>query len=200
MVMKKRQLAPGIFVYSDVIENHETLVQDIEEGVTSARIEWIQSQIKKENSIETDTSYRDTMTLNVLYKDHIVDEFLDIQDAFVSNLSNIFLSNFAPLELDYKIEHQLSTDWHDQYSVLKYGVGQKFVNHVDDHKDYHRRISTIYYLNDNYSGGEIVFPRFDITYKPVANEFIIFPSNFVYNHAVLPVKEGTRYAVVSWLT
>lgn len=198
--MKKRQLAPGIFVYSDVIENHETLVQDIEEGVTSARIEWIQSQIKKENSIETDTSYRDTMTLNVLYKDHIVDEFLDIQDAFVSNLSNIFLSNFAPLELDYKIEHQLSTDWHDQYSVLKYGVGQKFVNHVDDHKDYHRRISTIYYLNDNYSGGEIVFPRFDITYKPVANEFIIFPSNFVYNHAVLPVKEGTRYAVVSWLT
>jgi len=77
-------------------------------------------------------------------------------------------------------------------------VGQKFVNHIDDHTDYHRRMSTIYYINDNYEGGEIEFPRFNVKYKPVANDFIIFPSNYMYNHSVSPVISGERYAVVSW--
>ena len=74
-----------------------------------------------------------------------------------------------------------------------------FSNHIDDHKDYPRRVSTVYYLNDNYTGGEINFPRFGITFKPKANQMIVFPSNFMYNHSVSPVIEGNRYAVVSWL-
>jgi predicted 2-oxoglutarate/Fe(II)-dependent dioxygenase YbiX len=106
---------------------------------------------------------------------------------------------FKDLELDYKKEYNIGTEWHDSYGILKYGPGQKVVNHIDDNHKYHRRISTVYYLNDNYSGGEITFPRFDITYKPVANEFLIFPSNYVYNHSVIPVTEGIRYSVVSWL-
>ena len=60
-------------------------------------------------------------------------------------------------------------------------------------------MSWVYYINDDYTGGEIVFPRFGITYKPAKDELLIFPSTYVYNHSVLPVIEGTRYAVVSWL-
>jgi predicted 2-oxoglutarate/Fe(II)-dependent dioxygenase YbiX len=60
-------------------------------------------------------------------------------------------------------------------------------------------MSTVYYFNDDYTGGEVIFPRFDIKYKPVANELLVFPSTYVYNHSVVPVVEGTRYAVVSWL-
>jgi predicted 2-oxoglutarate/Fe(II)-dependent dioxygenase YbiX len=54
-------------------------------------------------------------------------------------------------------------------------------------------------MNDNYSGGEINFPRFGISYKPAANEILMFPSTYVYNHSVSEVTEGTRYAVVSWM-
>ena len=120
--------------------------------------------------------------------------------AFNSNLSNLFLSVFGPLESDYKTNYQVETSTHEDYSILKYGVGQKYVNHIDDHKNSHRRMSWVYYVNDDYIGGEISFPRFNLTYKPLANELIIFPSTYVYNHSVLPVIEGTRYAVVSWLT
>ena len=197
--MRRKQLAPGIVVYSDVIEGFETLVQDIEEGSASAGISWVQSQIKKGNEIETDTESRDTMTMGVPYSNVPVNNFGNFLDSFNSSLSNIFLSGFNVPEMDYKIEHNIETTWHDQYGILKYGSGQKFVNHVDDHKDFHRRISTVYYINEDYTGGEIVFPRFGITYKPKANELIIFPSTYVYNHSVLPVIEGTRYAVVSWL-
>ncbi len=198
--MKKRQLAPGIVVYSDAIEYADSLVLDIEEGMSSAKIEWQLAGVKTgDEDPGKNKEIRDTFVVPVQYTDTEIEEFTSFQAAFSGSLSNLFLKNISPLEHDYKVEHGLSTTWHDQYSILKYGVGQKFVNHVDDHKDYHRRMSTIYYINDDYKGGEIVFPRFGITYKPKANELLIFPSTYVYNHSVLPVIEGTRYAVVSWL-
>lgn len=198
--MKKTQLAPGIVVYSDAIEYADSLVLDIEEGMSSAKIEWQLAGVKTgDEDPGKNKEIRDTFVVPVQYTDTEIEEFTSFQAAFSGSLSNLFLKNISPLEHDYKVEHGLSTTWHDQYSILKYGVGQKFVNHVDDHKDYHRRMSTIYYINDDYKGGEIVFPRFGITYKPKANELLIFPSTYVYNHSVLPVLEGTRYAVVSWL-
>ncbi len=199
--MNKRELAPGIVVYSNVIDYHESLVSDIEEGMSSANIEWQLAGVKTgDEDPGKNKELRDTFVVPIPYSDVEIKEFSGFHAAFNATLSNLFLKHISPLEHDYKVAHELSTTWHDQYSILKYSVGQKFVNHIDDHKDYHRRMSTIYYANDNYKGGEIVFPRFGITYKPKANELLIFPSTYVYNHSVLPVIEGTRYAVVSWLT
>ena len=197
--MNKKQLAPGIFVYSDVLENNPTLINDIEEGASSAQIDWVQAQIKQGEESKIDKEYRDTSSIGIHYNESIISEFSNFKQAFFSSLSNIFLTGFSLAESDYKAEHGLQTTWHDDYTILKYGQGQKFVNHIDDHKDYHRRMSLVYYINDDYTGGEIVFPRFGITYKPAKDELLIFPSTYVYNHSVLPVIEGTRYAVVSWL-
>ena len=199
--MNKKELVPGVVVYSNAINYDGSLVFDIEEGMSSARIEWQLAGVKTgDKEVENNKTLRDTHVVSVPYSDVEIKDFVGFENAFSSSLSNLFLENLGPLEHDYKLSYGFSTTWHDQYSILKYGVGQKFVNHIDDHKDYHRRMSTICYLNDNYKGGEIVFPRFGITYKPAANDFIIFPSTYVYNHSVLPVIEGTRYAVVSWLT
>jgi predicted 2-oxoglutarate/Fe(II)-dependent dioxygenase YbiX len=104
-----------------------------------------------------------------------------------------------PAEKDYLNMYGISFNDHEQYSLLKYGEGQKFINHIDDYKEGPRRISLVYYINDDYVGGEIKFPRFGITYKPKANDLIIFPSTYVYNHSVNPVISGTRYAVASWI-
>lgn len=198
--MNKKEIAPGIIVYSNALKDYESLVLDIEEGMVSAKIEWELAGVKTgDEEAEKNKNLRDTFVVGVPYSEVEITEFVGFRGAFSSSLSNLFLENLGPLEHDYKVHYGLSTTWHDQYSILKYGVGQKFVNHIDDHKDYHRRMSTIYYANDNYEGGEIIFPRFDIKYKPVANDFLIFPSTYVYNHSVSPVTEGTRYAVVSWL-
>jgi Rps23 Pro-64 3,4-dihydroxylase Tpa1-like proline 4-hydroxylase len=128
-----------------------------------------------------------------------LEDDLDFKEAFEINLNNLFFEHFTPVEKDYMGSYGVASEWHDVYGILKYGEGQFFTNHIDDHKDYHRRISTVYYLNDNYTGGEINFPRFDITFKPKSNQMIMFPSTYVYNHSVSPVIEGERYAVVSWL-
>ena len=199
--MIKEEIAPGIVVYSNIIPESERLCFDIEEGMMSAKIEWQDAMVRegnKENTINTLT--RSTSTVGVPYLGKIQDlEFQSFVEGFNVNLNNLFFENFDPIEKDYMAMYGIKTDWHDQYGILKYGKGQFFTNHIDDHKDFHRRISTIYYLNDNYLGGEINFPRFNIIFKPKANQMIMFPSTYVYNHSVSSVVEGERYAVVSWL-
>ena len=197
--MLKEEIAPGIVVYSDVIPNSENLTSDIEEGLISSGREWVPASVKEGDDSKVNTNTRDTSTLGIPYSGKILDDFSNFSSAFNSTLNNMFFENFDKIEKDYQESFGIYTQWHDSYGILKYGVGQKFTNHIDDHPDYHRRISTIYYINDKYSGGEINFPRFNITFKPKANQMIIFPSTYVYNHSVSPVLKGTRYAVVSWM-
>ena len=200
VTMIKEEIAPGIMVYSDVIPDSETLYTDIEEGMLSAKIEWQGAAVKEADDVKVNTLTRSTQTIGVPYRGKISEpSSLSAYDVFDSNLHNIFFEPFDSVERDYMSYYGIPCDWHDVYGVLKYGAGQFFSNHIDDHKDYPRRVSTVYYLNDNYTGGEINFPRFGITFKPKANQMIVFPSNFMYNHSVSPVIEGNRYAVVSWL-
>jgi len=203
--IERTEIAPGIMSYQNVIpeEIFKTLVFDIEEGMSSSKIEWGSAQVKSGvgDDIKTkiDTESRDTKTVVIPHSDIEKDNYSNLSEAFYTSLSNIFLENLQPLEKDYERFYHIGCSWHDSYSILKYGVGQKFVDHIDDHPDFHRRISTLYYINDDYSGGELNFPRFNLSFKPKANQMIIFPSTYVYNHSVSPVTEGERYAVVSWL-
>lgn len=52
------------------------------------------------------------------------------------------------------------------------------------------------YLNDNYEGGELWFPRFDLTIKPQAGDIVVFPSTYIYEHASQDMISGTKYSVV----
>lgn len=198
--MIKNEIAPGIVVYKDVIEDYSSIIGDIEDATTLNSISWLPAGVKTGEETGVDITKRDTMTIPITYKFFENPQAEDsVVGSFNSILSKIFYDAFTKCEEDYKSMYAIATDWHDQYGILKYGVGQKFTNHIDDHRDYHRRVSTLYYLNDDYSGGEINFPRFNITYKPNANEMILFPSTYVYNHSVNEVTDGVRYAVVSWM-
>jgi Rps23 Pro-64 3,4-dihydroxylase Tpa1-like proline 4-hydroxylase len=197
--MLKEEIAPGIIVYSNVIPDSENLYTDIEEGISSSGLSWSEAHVKDSDEAHINKSSRDTSTFGIIYKGAISDDYSSFSDSLQTTLNNMFFENFDKIEKDYQNSYGIYTTWHDSYGILKYGLGQKFTNHIDDHPDYHRRISTVYYLNDNYTGGEINFPRFGITFKPKANQMIVFPSTYVYNHSVSPVIEGIRYAVVSWL-
>jgi len=197
--MKKNEIAPGIIIYSNVIENSEKLYIDIEEGMQSAGISWGSAYVRSGNEIKIEESSRNTQILVVQHTNEILNNYDSLVDCFNTNLSNLFFESFTPIENDYKTTYQADTRTHESYSILKYGIGQNFINHVDDHYEGPRRISHVHYLNDNYEGGEIEFPRFGIKYKPKANQSIFFPSGYVYNHSVHPVISGERYAIVSWL-
>lgn len=54
-------------------------------------------------------------------------------------------------------------------------------------------ITSLAYLTDDYLGGEIDFPEFDLTIKPKAGDMLLFPSR--YRHRILELKDGRRYTM-----
>lgn len=54
-------------------------------------------------------------------------------------------------------------------------------------------IATIFYFNDDYTGGELYFPVQGIQLKPKVGAVYFFPGDMNYIHGVRPVKTGTRY-------
>ncbi len=82
--------------------------------------------------------------------------------------------------------------------IAKFDSGYGMHEHFDSSKP--NDIATLIYLNDNYSGGEIYFPEYDIEIKPKAGDLICFPDNPNYVHGVKKVESGTRYTTPRWFT
>ena len=57
--------------------------------------------------------------------------------------------------------------------------------------------SSIFYINDDYEGGEIFFPEYNMKIKPKAGTFITWPSNAKYMHGVCEITDGYRYTIPS---
>ena len=62
-----------------------------------------------------------------------------------------------------------------------------------------RDVSFLFYLNDQYGGGELEFYDLGLTIKPKKGMMIAFPSYKDFAHKVHPVTWGHRYTLVSWV-
>lgn len=54
-------------------------------------------------------------------------------------------------------------------------------------------LSSLFYLNDDYEGGELYFPLQDIKFKPKRGAAYFFPGDMNYVHGVTEIKSGIRY-------
>lgn len=121
-------------------------------------------------------------------------------NSLLQNVHNQFnlalLAATNPYAVRYGFKERL---WHEGYSLLKYSEGEQYHGHYDGGTNTGRAISALVYLNDDYEGGEIEFPHFNVKIKPQAGMMILFPSNFAYYHIAHPVKKGTKYALVTWI-
>ena len=103
--------------------------------------------------------------------------------------------------LDKCLRHYESL-WHlkmhykEAFNFVKYMPGKYFKVHADHGPYYACTISAVVYLNDDYDGGELSFVRQELDIKPEAGDIILCPSNFVYEHASLEIRSGTKYCVV----
>jgi predicted 2-oxoglutarate/Fe(II)-dependent dioxygenase YbiX len=100
-------------------------------------------------------------------------------------------------------------EWFEKPAILYYQPGGKYGEHADSQyydakqnlwiKCLDRDYSLLIYLNDDFTGGELYFKKFDYSYRPRAGDLVLFPSNHIYMHEARPVTAGQRLAVVSWL-
>lgn len=86
---------------------------------------------------------------------------------------------------------------YEAFNFVKYeGAGTHFKIHADHGPTYVTTVSIVVYLNDDYEGGELWFPRFNLTHKPKAGDIAVFPSTYIYEHASQDMISGTKYSIV----
>jgi len=88
--------------------------------------------------------------------------------------------------------------------------GDSHVAHADNERREHGRwvpnhtpnrdYTGLAYLNDDFTGGELVFPDLDIVIVPKPGLLVGFPSNHKFVHAVPKVLSGKRYSLPVWFT
>jgi len=128
------------------------------------------------------------------YTKNISKEFDDDIFKIVSSSLDRYCSDFKWCSFGIAIEDT-------GYSHLLYkGVeGGEYKMHVDHMDLYPRVLSCSLILNDNYEGGNFVFFDEEYLIEKKKGSVVMFPSNFCFPHAVTPVSNGDRHAIITWI-
>jgi hypothetical protein len=81
------------------------------------------------------------------------------------------------------------------YTLIKYRSGDLCEMHVDLVPPEIRVCTGIYYINDDYEGGELVLPTQGLEMRPSPGEVVMVPATPDFPHEVRPVTSGNRYVV-----
>ena len=122
---------------------------------------------------------------------------IDLEDKDIESLIN----SYGRLVLRFVEENYPGPfeDYDDsKVHIAKFSKGSGMHEHFDSTKP--NDIATLIYLNEDYVGGEIYFPDYNISVKPNIGDLICFPDTPDFVHGVRPIIEGTRYTTPRWFT
>lgn len=198
--MNIRTLFPGVVGYSNLTETPLYPVEELEKAVSAKSIEWYETVSAPDGEADkAGVNYDFRRGLNF----GLAPELFDHPDPLIANFKNVseFLYNVTKPAVDHYKSVYYSYDAVDYmgWVLLKYRVGDFFSAHTDASHDYPRQLSLVYYLNDDYEGGEIHFPHINLMVKPLAGELIIFPANYLFLHAAKEVTSGIKYSAINFI-
>lgn len=188
--------ALGINIYSGAItEQQGRKYIDVLEDNLNGKTRYVWQGARVTSSDEVSLYARNALDFKVSSKN------LGERDEENSPLYDIHEQIFQAVRRcvdDYGRTWGVGISSYESFNFVKYeGQGTHFRIHADHGPTYVCTISVVVYLNDDYEGGEIWFPRMDgLTIKPKAGDIVVFPSTFIYEHASQEMISGTKYAVV----
>jgi hypothetical protein len=94
--------------------------------------------------------------------------------------------------------HPIGSFMHPHVDIVGY-VQEEGVNVPDYLNRWSGHLSSVIYLNDDYTGGELYFPDHDLTIKPEAGDYITWPGSGWYVHGVNQVNDGVRFTLSTWV-
>lgn len=177
----------------------------IEDFMTDEELTYLNNFAKNNELWDvTETHYSDdgTVIYDSNYWDHRVATAPLLKEAdprVVELISNM------QARLKERVDEFFSVDAHPTSpAIVRWLPGQRQQPHAD--KELHEGdgrgkpndfpyydISGLFYLNDEYEGGELYFPNQGIQFKPKAGAAYFFPGDMNYIHGVTEIKSGIRY-------
>jgi hypothetical protein len=189
-------LALGVNVYQNVfsLEDSKKYINTLESNLSQGKkYNWSEAQVT--NSTTPIKKARDCVDFK--YKQ----ENLGPRNESNAELIDLHQEIYEKLKYcvdDYAAYWGINVTYYEAFNFVKYeGEGSHFNIHADHGPAYNCTVSAVVYINDDYEGGELKFPRLDnLVYKPKVGDIVLCPSNYIYEHASLPIKSGTKYCVV----
>jgi hypothetical protein len=188
-------LAPSLYVYRNAIPKEWNVIERIENAlcIPGTRFAWQQAGVSYG---ETDQEHRKCVDFKIHEND------LNPRDEYSSDMLDMHADLIRSLKIcleHYKPNNYLAMiDHFEAINIVRYGKGEFFKVHTDDGDPYRCTVSAVGYPNDDYEGGELWFPLFDLKYKPVAGDWVVFPSAYAYAHSSEPVtNDGVKYSFVT---
>jgi hypothetical protein len=185
--------------------NSKDMIQEIENFLTEEEIDYLNNFIRNNNSWDVTESHWNENG-NIVY-DH------RIWENRVATQMTLHKSDPKVVELLRKIINRLNPVIEDFFNVkcepsgtslVRWPVGTMQYPHAD--KELHEGpdagtpndfpwydLGTVFYLNDDYEGGELFFPLQNVIFKPKRGAVYFFPGDKEFIHGVTPVTSGCRY-------
>jgi hypothetical protein len=129
-------------------------------------------------------------------KNEEIQKFLDdvkeyVKDITFNKYAQVVESNFV------------SCTWEREPELVKWESGATLAAHTDGPNKEKPPIITVgalIYLNDDYEGGELIFPEYDIVIKPKYGDLVIFPCHYLHEVGKIIGTDKYRYTLPLFYT
>ena len=105
---------------------------------------------------------------------------------------NQVLAIYRRFDYDDKIPPLIDKSFAFLYRFTSYRDSGEFPPHFDSVQK-KQSISIISYLNEDYEGGVVNYPKQNLSVIPKRGSVLIHPSSFTYPHSSSKVTKGTKY-------
>jgi hypothetical protein len=199
-IHKKQSITPSGF-----FGNSKDMIVELENFMTSEEIEFLEKAAKSItiwDITESHTNENGTVIYDANYwKDRVATRpSLDKNDPAIGPVIEGLFQKLQPIiEEFFKVKVEPTGQ-----TIVKWMPGQFQKPHAD--KELHDGpdaglpndfpyydLSSLFYLNDDYEGGELYFPLQDVKFKPKKGAAYFFPGDKNFIHGVTEIKSGIRY-------
>lgn len=184
-----------VFLVRDALTSNECteLLEELE-GYTSEQ--WSESYVQGMREYSLREHGR---TMEELIQDGVLKPDTAWIDKNI-RIKNTALTNKINDQIELLIESYPTLEFRGLGNAQRQYEGAELKLHTDGDSEPSVVFAVIFYVNDDYTAGELYFPTRSLEVRPPAGSVVIFPTTSEYKHGVHPVGPGpTRYVLPSFI-
>lgn len=201
--MNTTELAPCIIVYEDAFKTANFLeLVESECQQQWGYLSWYLTYVGNPGKQQQRSDYRSSLACELAPLGQPLSSYAEPRLVPIAETWQKIHSDLQKVIWSYRNTYDIEVKEDEGFALLKYSKGAEYRGHVDHAPANERVFSIVAFVNDNFEGGELNFPLFDVSVKPKAGSAVCFPSNFPYFHYANPVgssgNNDTKYSLVTW--